>query len=63
LQAKNFQNASELLGNQLRLWMQQSRKCARTFVIYLARWKLPKCVWTSQETTSFMDTWIVKMNH
>jgi len=22
----------------------------RTFVIYLARWKLPKCVWTSQET-------------
>jgi len=31
LQAKNFQNASELYGKQLRFWRQKLRKCPISF--------------------------------
>jgi len=33
----------------------------RTFSVNLARQKLPRCVWTSQKTTSLQDTYIVTL--
>jgi len=56
MQVENVKNASELHSRQLRFWTQRSRKCSQNFFCNLARRKLPRCVWTSQQTTSFLDT-------
>jgi len=48
-------------SKQLRFWTQKSRKYAHNFCIKFARRKLPKSVWTSWQTASFVDTKIVIM--
>jgi len=52
------QNEPELYSKQLHLNRESS---PRTLFVNLPRWKLPKYVWTSEQTSLFLDAEVVKM--